>query len=1054
MEEEVEGPGEGPGAGPGEGPGKGAGEGPGEGPGKGAGEGPGEGPGKGAGEGPGEGPGKGAGEGPGEGPGAGPGAGPGKGAGEGGLEEKPAAKPSNKVSSKKVVNEELQSVFDFFAKVQNTDKLDADLFKKIAERLAKLANPTLDKAPLTERQKLEQEVTKEVMNRLSGLVTANKVTKPTELRDILLAKNLDLVERAFESAVNTLIQYGRLTPEKAQALKNTKFRDFNYNAAKKVLLKQINLADELRKTFSQRRATLKNVVDTLLKNSNLTEAEAKRLGAALENVYNVEVKKRAESKLQALSKTKTFAAGAINKIPADPKFLELFKLGLFDEKEMYNRIALANPQLKLPVWNPVLVAEIKREAEMVMEMPEGDAKREKIIKLNSMVAEEHARNLSGTSKIKYWIGDVAPMIWQAGVLSGVPTQTVNFLSAHANVGLQALFQAMGYQVMAIKEGASLWDSFKFYGNIVSGWLTVVNFLDKSCSGKLLIQKALIEGSGRFKNLDTQQRSLLEQWKYLPHKYVGRVMTAADGVNCQIGMEIAMRNALTFALMKQGLNGEALAQKMASAFNPDVAILDGIEAKIEDAANRGFLGTGNQLDRNKRLMRIELLESYREELSGNKQLINQSQENAKDWTFNSDPKGIMGLVFDGVSSQLNRQLKVTKFILPFMRTMSNLVNNALDFSFVGLLRAHNKSPGFLLLSESNKYRLREVQRGSLEYNTLMAQGIAGTGMMLALMAMAAKGLDDEDNGKEPFFAVFGSGPKDPQKVRQLEQGSSWRRNSIKIGGQVLRYTDWPLLSLALGAIGSVCDMHRYDKGLSEKSTLDQAKVFALGIVNVIFEKNLISGLSNVMEVIRNPDARGAMALEKTASGILGGFFNPQALKWSRTTLEGLLDENGRSPVYDRSSTWGYWMGMFPFSGFGNKPMLNTLGQPVTQPWYQGVTGRFAAMDPTINKYFAPLVEKGLFIKSPNKNTEMRIGKEKIEVGVNDEVWRTFIELRGAELQKRLSPAFMSSLSNLSKEKAQSRLDKMTDYCREIATNKLRNQIRSGQITLQTGGTGTK
>ena len=951
-----------------------------------------------------------------------------------------------KASVKGEVTEELQNVFDFFNQVYSTDKIDENLIKKIAERLVKLAKSTLDKAPLSERQKLEKEVMKEVISQLSSLVTTKNATKPFELRDILL-NNLDLTKRAYDNAVNTLLQFGRLSPEKAQAVKDAVFVDYNYKAAKDILFKQLNLSNELRKTLAQRNSTLTNVVNTILTNSDLSQADAKRIAEALEKVYNAEVKKAATARLKALSADPEFKKSRVQNIPADSKFLELIQLGAFDEKELYNRIALANPKLKLPSWNPAMVQQIKKEAAIIQQMPEGDAKRERIIKLDSMIAEEHAKNLTGVSYMKYWLGDVAPAIWQAGVLSGVPTQAVNFVSSHANVGLQGLFQAMGYQVTSLAKGeTSFADSFVFYKNVISSWFTVMNFFDSACSGNLIFKKGLIDGSSRFKNLDAGQRSILEQYKYLPHKYVGRVMTAADGVNCQLGTEIAMRNALTYAFMKQGKRGEQLAQALAEAYDPNVTVKADIEAQIEHAASQGFLGTGSQLERNKGIMRIELMEKYRQEMAANDKLIESSTESAKDWTFNNDPKGIMGLVFEGVSSTLNKQVKVTKFILPFMRTMSNLVNNALDFSVFGVLRAHNISPGSLLLSEKNKYRLRSVDFGSVEYATLMAQGVVGTGMMMALMAMAWKGMDDEDEGKEPSFAIYGSGPSDFQKAKQLEQGSAWRKNSMRIGGYVLRYTDWPLLSLALGAIGAVCDMRRYEKNLNEKSVADQAKLFGLGIVNVIFEKNLISGLSNVMDVIRNPDARGAMALEKFSSGIVGGFLNPQALKWSRTTLEGLTSPEGRSPVYDRSTTWGYWMSMTPMSGWGNQPMLNTLGQPITQPWHQSTTGRFISMESKTNPIFSALVDKGLFIKSPSKTTKMKIGRNEFNVGKTDETWRTFIELRGAELQRRLSPAFLSSLSNLSKEKAQDRLDKVTGLCRENAVNKLRRMVRNNEITL--------
>ena len=225
------------------------------------------------------------------------------------------------------------------------------------------------------------------------------------------------------------------------------------------------------------------------------------------------------------------------------------------------------------------------------------------------------------------------------------------------------------------------------------------------------------------------------------------------------------------------------------------------------------------------------------------------------------------------------------------------------------------------------------------------------------------------------------------------------------------------------------------------------MFGLGLVNVIFEKNLISGLSNVMDIIQNPDARGALALEKFFSGLGGGFTNPQALKWSRTMIEGLTDPEGRADVLDRSNTWGYWMSMVPASGWGNQPMLNTLGQPITQPWHQGMSGRFVSFDDKRNPIFSPLVNMGLFIKSPSKVTEIQIGKDKIKVGDTDQLWREFIIARGEELQKRITPAFLASLSKLDKEKAQDRLDKLTGYCRETAVAKLRKRIKNNEISVE-------
>jgi hypothetical protein len=71
--------------------------------------------------------------------------------------------------------------------------------------------------------------------------------------------------------------------------------------------------------------------------------------------------------------------------------------------------------------------------------------------------------------------------------------------------------------------------------------------------------------------------------------------------------------------------------------------------------------------------------------------------------------------------------------------------------------------------------------------------------------------------------------------------------------------------------------------------------------------------------------------------------------------------------------------------------------------------------------------------------------------SDTVFRRFVELRGAQLQRVLTPAVVANLDRVAKatdtETAQKKLGDITEHCRTIAVRQIQMELASKKLSME-------
>jgi hypothetical protein len=221
--------------------------------------------------------------------------------------------------------------------------------------------------------------------------------------------------------------------------------------------------------------------------------------------------------------------------------------------------------------------------------------------------------------------------------------------------------------------------------------------------------------------------------------------------------------------------------------------------------------------------------------------------------------------------------------------------------------------------------------------------------------------------------------------------------------------------------------------------------------------MLQGVSNLFEGIRQSSnsTQQANALKRLISGSVSGFTNPGMAKWARNSF--YADKDGMVNRLDQSTLEGWAYSMVPFSMGYNTPALNTLGEPLQQPWYSATMWRFADVSGVPpHPIITPLVNSGLMLPNPSKNTEFRYldktgAMQKTKVGKFSEINRRFVELRGQAMKEMLTPEVVGDLSRMAKQEnlneVQSYLDsKVGGEARKYAIAQIEQEIQDGKLRL--------
>jgi len=805
----------------------------------------------------------------------------------------------------------------------------------------------------------------------------------------------------------------------------------------KVVRDAYDFRAEIRKHVLSQEASEYTLVNLFQSKFNISPKVAEAVAEAIRVAYKRNVKaaidaeiKRTVASANAPEKEKKVANSAMQDL------LELANMGTFSNEAFYNAVA---KQFKLPQYDKEFSRKVEKEADRIQRMPDkSDARAEAAKQLLTQISKKHTDTLK-KQDIRAWAKlyfmDVPLAVWQAGVLSGVPTQLVNVSMSNLHILMRSLSSAAGYAWA--DKNASLGDRSLYFADAVVGYLGALGMFSEEGmpnAVKTAFRKGMTTGSTRFRNEKADEFGVLEKVdiKALTfHKYVGRVMVAADAGNAAIASEVKSRMALRYALSTGQLkaNREAFEELL----NPSESAIQSVRRQAEQEAKAGLFDpseltlAGIKGDARKAQIEklrdvgiqnrmVELLEQRRFEVMPD--LKRQARGTAEGWTFNAQAKGILGQVLSGLIGEMNRRVGVTRFVFSFMNTLANLLNAALDFSPVGIFRAYGLTPSAILPSDS-VYRWdvdengnkRPIEPGSPEFYEKVFMGISGSLAYLALTLMVLKGFEDEEEGEEPWFAVYGEGPTDKAQRQQLE-AAGWQPSTVKFGSLRLRFTDLPLVNLPLSIFGTISDVYRYEKG-GEKTAGDRAWAAAVGAFSSITSKSLFAGASNFFKIFTGDPNQTQSGLKQITSGIVGGYTNPSMLRWIRSTFA--MGEDGMVNKLDYSTTEGWLYSMVPLSLGYNKAAIDYRGNEIKDYPWTATTRRFGVIEPRpLNEADTKLVTAGLRLTGPSKTTEIVLPKKdgttvQIPVGRYADVWRAFQKYRGEYVDRIVTDELASKLA---------------------------------------------
>jgi len=509
--------------------------------------------------------------------------------------------------------------------------------------------------------------------------------------------------------------------------------------------------------------------------------------------------------------------------------------------------------------------------------------------------------------------DVLTSLWYASILSGPQTQEVNLFSNVFNAAAEIYSKSMQRALFDKDLKAIMGMSSHFFRGLNEGSLAARDILITGQSA-IKVQNKYFQGN---KNTLEGWSNSLPPWSkdmpiasafkktYALSKYVQRLMDATDTL-FYYGFKEAFEYDMARAVARQeGLRGEAMKDRITDLLGTDT-----YDASKSDALAE--FGREPANDKEKRLIELrtyEIMGSVRSEA-----ITERGTKMAEFGTYNYRPQGMFGVLVDALDTAIGG-IPVLKLLVPFTRIVANVLNQQMDYvPIIGHYRAFNTLTG----RDFNYATDRDLQQQQF------VKATTGLVLMASIGAAALAYADDED----PYFAVHGLGPRDPQEKKQwLKEGGL--PYSIKFGKRYFSYQYTPL-GLAFALIGNMSDHSRYNKKFGDAEWYSQAAFSGLMIGDAILNLSFLSGLQKFSESYTynsgNPD--------KLVSSTAKIFTDPAiATAIPYRSLWAQIDKAYDPTVYT-SPTDNLSHGMaaslmksIPVIRTFNKPMLNSLGEDV-------------------------------------------------------------------------------------------------------------------------------
>jgi len=641
--------------------------------------------------------------------------------------------------------------------------------------------------------------------------------------------------------------------------------------------------------FTSKEKVKKELAQKFMDQADMSESNAEALAKRFEEAFDRVVSRK---KAEILSKNKKRferVRKAVNEqaaIKAEPKTLqdEIIKysnLGAFNTEDMLDYLS---DKFKLGQLTKEQAAKIKELAEKIQTAPEGTPKREATEDLLAYQA-----NLNGGN----W-GEVAQGIWYANILSGYRTHEKNVVSTFINSWVD-----LGAEMIADPKSAPYLIAGYIQGVKKRGLLEAGRTL---ATGRSPIHVAKIEVP------DILERKTFIGGGYNPanwFKYVSRTMKAEDVLSFQ-----GLKEARSYQLARKEASKLGFNTWSGSGWKKVNELLFNTTERYEIAVAQAESEGLKPNTKNWKRRVYELMENSRPT-----QMTEDAYNFAAHGTFNYESDGTLGAFTNAVSKALDVKVggvQPGRFVVPFTRIITNVVNNALDYSPVGLIRVAKGARGFKSFDEIS------LTKGAYKPFTPEQRRIVAVKAAIGI-SFAAMFQYMAETGQ---IQISGEGPEDEKKKAQLRE-SGWQAYSIKIGDKWYSYQLTPL-ALVLGMLGNFNDAAKYGKD-DEQTLLRRLNVAALKFGGMIADMTWINSAGTFLGSFVEPKiSEQQRSVEKALSGMARGF-----VPFSQMTSQATQAYNSifQVPAKQVNNSWEALYQDLPIARNSLNDKINALGEPV-------------------------------------------------------------------------------------------------------------------------------
>jgi hypothetical protein len=906
----------------------------------------------------------------------------------------------------------VKRIFDA-AQRQHNFRLPAEYAKAIAEDLAKHFKG-LSQTP-ADKPMLEQ-----VFNRFKATIAAKikenanipmpdvkKLSASQRVIDAL--SNWKWFEDAWNQTINELKNAPDARPLFFQNVKDALDAPFSGSELSKVVREQgVSIGELFKQHRSRIGATIDSLSDFLSKRSNLSPEQSALVQRTVEGHIQSQVREKIQAEFDKIldrAQQKGKPIGGARAMSLE-RLRNLINMGAFEEKDVANALA---PMYGFRGFTPEMSSRLTQLND-TLEKYRNDGRngfqtegiRQELLRTIS----EYARGSEQTGR--YWIG-----LFTGNLMSGGPTHVGAFASEFMQ-GMTNLVTQLPWNRPA---------------EVVPSFLQAINALGKGMGQAVTDHSQYLWATGKDPALFRTEESLQDESSkiYTPNIFeaaptqralqkIGMGPAAAIGKIIDVPYRQLFRTvSLLHNLIYSGFGRSTemlaalrVARDRGMSFDEgrdwanDMMYADqgSREAYAQQAANEGLGGAPARI-RVQELIDQGQADEPDWQVDARKSILAQADRWGTRANFMQDPEGVLGLASHYLQ-QLGQKIPFMRQYFPFTRIPTNLINETLNLTPVGLIRYWKAEPYF---TRFNTVKIEPEVLDELKAN-LLARSLIGTTGTLAL-AIAAATLKDQ-NGN-PLFQIHGAGPTQgttsgKQLYYQLLDGG-WKPHSIEFGGHYYPFEFTPVFG-ALDAIGNFYDTQRYSDMPSATEAVQQT---TLASIHGLLERGSLTGVHDLLDLLTNTKSGPAEmqnGLDKQFAN-WKNFIPLAGANLAKQTYQEFIDNRlyqGKGPAaFARDIP-------FAASAIGMKPLLNFFGEPVRMyPWAR-IVGQQESPDP-IWKF---LDRNDISLTKPSARAMIN-GKR---IKEDDNMFYNYTGFRGAELHRLLT----LSLSSLEKIRDPDALDK--------------------------------